>query len=123
MSCLNDIIELQSGNIFIRKLFLPKIGDRVDGHFHAYDHTLFLLEGKIKVQATMPDGIITLFKLNPKEHFLVRKDVIHEITALEDNTEFWCVYSHRNSQGEIVQEFTGWNEAYSGGRETQKLWQ
>ena len=45
-------------------------------------------------------------------HFLVKAQVVHKITALEDNTEYWCVYSHRTPQGEIVQNYTGWPDSY-----------
>lgn len=45
-------------------------------------------------------------------HFLVHADVKHTITATEDDTEFWCVYSHRDAQGNVVQAYTGWESAY-----------
>jgi hypothetical protein len=45
--------------------------------------------------------------------FLVKAEVEHEITAREDGTIYWCTYSHRTPQGEIVETYTGWREAYS----------
>lgn len=44
-------------------------------------------------------------------HFLVKAEVWHKITALMDDTEFDCVYSHHTPQGDIVQEWTGWLKA------------
>lgn len=43
---------------------------------------------------------------------LIKADVEHAITALEDGSEFWCVYAHRDAQGRVTQQFTGWDEAY-----------
>lgn len=45
-------------------------------------------------------------------YFLVKAGVEHEITAREDGTIYWCVYSHRTPQGEVVQEYAGFEEAY-----------
>jgi hypothetical protein len=36
----------------------------------------------------------------------------HEITTLEPGTIIWCVYSHRNAQGEVVQQSEGFRKAY-----------
>jgi hypothetical protein len=46
-------------------------------------------------------------------HFLVPAFVLHEITALEPDTIFWCVYSHRDESGKVVQHFDGNDEAYA----------
>ena len=48
-----------------------------------------------------------------KRHCLILKDNIHKITALEDNTETYCLYSHRTPQGEVSQIYTGFDEAYN----------
>jgi hypothetical protein len=45
-------------------------------------------------------------------HCLIKADVEHEIIALVPQTEFWCVYSHRDAQGRISLDYTGWEEAY-----------
>jgi quercetin dioxygenase-like cupin family protein len=104
--------EIRSGNIFIRRNPLPKVGDKVDGHTHNFDHTTIVFLGSVRVRATRPDGKIREQVFEAPSHFLVYRDVEHEITALEDNTLFWCVYSHRDPQGRVVQEWDGWNEAY-----------
>ncbi len=104
-------MEWVSGNIFIRPNPLPKAGDRVEGHKHNFDHTTIVFKGAVHVRASLPDGGKIERDYVAPAHFLVRKDVEHEITATVDDTEFWCVYSHRTPQGDVVQEWDGWEAA------------
>lgn len=105
--------EWKSGNIFIRSNILEHKGDLVDGHCHNFDHTTIVFTGSVHVKAKKPDGAIVEKDFAAPSHFLVEAGTEHEITALEDNTEFWCVYSHRDPQGRVVQEFNGWTKAYA----------
>lgn len=107
--------EWISGNIFIRPNVLPKAGEKLDGHKHNFDHTTIVFKGSVHVRATLPDGRIVEREYNAPSHFLVRKDVEHVITATADGTLFWCVYSHRDAQGDVVQEMTGWEETNNRG--------
>lgn len=108
-------MEWVSGNIFIRPNEMMKAGDVIEGHAHNFDHTSFVVNGAVNVRATTPDGRQLDANFGngyPFRHFLVLKDVEHTITALEDGTDFYCIYSHREPQGDIVQTVTGWTEAY-----------
>lgn len=105
-------MELVSGNIFIRKNGGMAKGDKVGGHTHNFDHTTIVFTGAVHVSALCPDGRVIEQDFRAPTHFLVKAEVKHEITALEDGTEFWCVYGHRTPQGDVVQEFNGWSEAY-----------
>jgi quercetin dioxygenase-like cupin family protein len=105
-------MEWASGNIFIRPNTLAKAGDQVQGHAHAFDHTTIAFKGSIRVRRTRTDGAVDTVDLVAPAHCLIVAGVEHEITALEDDTVFWCVYSHREPQGDIVQDVTGWAEAY-----------
>ena len=104
-------VEWISGNVFIRPNTLEKTGDGVAGHAHNFDHTTIIFTGKVHVKAKLPDGTIREADFEAPSHFLVRAGVEHEIKALEDNTVFWCVYSHRDPQGKIHQEYTGWEKS------------
>lgn len=106
-------MEWISGNIFIRENRLPEVGHKVEGHKHNFDHTTVVFKGAVHVRAVLPSGEVKEGDFVAPAHFLVRKDVEHEITALEPNTVFWCVYSHTTPQATISQEYTGWKEAYS----------
>lgn len=107
-------MEWVSGNLFFRKNLLAHAGDRINGHTHNFDHNSLVVSGSVHVKATKPDGttIERGFDAKTNKIFLVLAEVKHEIIALEDNTEFWCLYSHRNPQGEVVQEYDGWRPAY-----------
>jgi hypothetical protein len=105
-------MEWVSGNIFIRAISERNAGDRVDGHTHTFDHTTILFSGAVCVRATLPSGRVIEREFTAPAHFLIRKDVTHEITALKDGTTYWCVYAHRDRQGDVVQEYSGWGGAY-----------
>lgn len=100
------------GNIFIRPMPLPKAGMVVNGHKHNFDHATQVLRGSILVKAKRPDGTVIERRFDAPDYFLVRADTEHEITALADNTLAWCVFSNRMPDGEVVQQYTGWEEAY-----------
>ncbi len=111
MAC--DILaERVSGNIYIRPMPLPLRGSKIDGHKHNFDHTTIVFKGSVHVLAKCPDGRRIEGTFRAPDSFLVKAEVEHEITALEDDTLAWCVYAHRTPQGEIVQEYAGWEAAY-----------
>lgn len=105
-------MEFASGNIFIRPNTLERAGDKVDGHAHRFDHTTIVFTGAVRVKAKFPSGRDLEQEFHAPAHFLVRAGIEHEITAIEDSTIFWCVYSHRTPQGDVVQQHIGWNGAY-----------
>src|SRR6184192_2295357 len=94
-------------NTFFRPNFLEKTGDRVDGHAHNFDHVTMVVQGAVRIMAKVPaEGGRAVIKraAGPFQDrvVLIRAGIEHEITALEDGTEFLCIYSHRNAQGESV---------------------
>ena len=105
-------MEWASGNIFIRENRMEKAGEVCAGHTHNFDHTTIVFQGSVRVRATLSSGETVDRTFSAPGHFLVRAEVTHEITALEDRTVFWCVYSHRNAQGEVVQAHDGWRDPY-----------
>lgn len=106
---MQPITEWISGNLFIRAHKLKK-GERIHGHKHNFDHTSIVFTGAVRVQADLPAGVDERDFVAPA-HCLIRKQTLHEIEALED-TDFWCVYSHRDPQGRVTQEYDGWPPAY-----------
>jgi hypothetical protein len=103
--------EFSCGNIYIRKNHLPNVGDRVDGHKHNFDHTTLFQRGSFHVKAKLPNGTLVERDFVAPAFALIRADVEHEITATVADSEFWCVYSHRDAQGDVVQEWNGWNNS------------
>lgn len=104
--------EWVSGNIFIRKNRLEAVGDACHGHRHNFDHTTIVFTGAVRVKATLPDGQVIVRDFKAPAHMLIKAEVVHELTALEPHSEFWCVYSHRTPQGEVTEAATGWEDAY-----------
>jgi quercetin dioxygenase-like cupin family protein len=112
MGCSANTPEWVSGNVFIRPVSLARAGDVTAGHAHHFDHTTIVLSGGIRVRADLPDGRTIDREFHAPAHCLILAGVEHEITALADDTAYWCVYSHRTPQGEVSQVYTGWEEAY-----------
>lgn len=104
-------MEWVSGNVFIRPNTIEKSGDFIDGHTHNFDHTTIFFSGEFEIEATLPDGTKIIQSIIAPSHRLIKADVLHKITAKTDGAIFWCVYSHRTPQGEVVQEYTGWEKA------------
>lgn len=103
-------MEIISGNIFIRPN-KKEVGEKVIGHKHNFDHTTIFFTGKWKAKATLPNGTVLEKEFMAPSHALIRADVVHEFECLEAG-EFWCVYSHRTPQGDIIQEYNGWGPSY-----------
>jgi len=105
-------MEYISGNIFIREMSLQKKGDIVQGHTHNFDHTTYVVRGSVLIESLNPDGSVKQSAIKTakdgKNWVLIKAEVCHKITALEDNTMAHCIYSHRTPQDEIHQVYTGW---------------
>lgn len=104
--------EWVSGNIFIRPMLLDEVGSRINGHEHNFDHTSVVFTGSVHVRATLPSGEVVEKDFVAPAHFLVKAGVKHEIVAKAPNTVVWCVYAHRDPQGQVVQEYNGWSSSY-----------
>lgn len=97
--------EIISGNIFIRPIAFERKGEVIEGHTHTFDHTTIFFRGSFKVVSSSPEGVTSSQIISAPSHLLIEKDWKHEITAQEDDSEMWCVYSHRNANGEVEQEY------------------
>ncbi len=105
-------MEWVSGNIFIRPNVLEHQGQVNKGHTHNFDHTTIVFTGAVRVTCTTPDGREYTQDYHAPAHFLVKANYSHRIEALEDKTVYWCVYSHRNAQGDVIEQNPGWMGAY-----------
>jgi hypothetical protein len=104
--------EFVSGNIFIRPIHLQMVGQQIKGHTHNFDHTTIILTGSVNILVERPDKTTYEQSVAAPNFLLIRAQYKHEITALEENTTLFCVYSHRTPQGTITLEATGWEKAY-----------
>lgn len=106
-------MEYVSGNIYVRQMRFAKSGDVVDGHAHNFDHTTYVSTGVLLFEAL--DDRCRVTKRVEKSaggHVLITAGVRHRITAKADNSRGECIYAHRTPQGDVVQEYDGWQPAY-----------
>jgi hypothetical protein len=99
----NTIQEVMGyfGNIWVKSHILSKTGDsNGEGHFHHFDHVTLLIKGSVKVEV---EG-------GPPKEFqaptfiTIKKEKKHKITALEDDTVFYCVFALRDIDGQPIDE-------------------
>ncbi len=83
-------------NIWIRqKKFLTK-GQMIGGHTHRYDHMSLLASGKVKVEA---NGVEHEYEA--PAFLIIRKDVVHNVTALSEGVVWFCLFANRDVEGEV----------------------
>ena len=108
-------MEFASGNIYVREMRFDRSGDVVQGHAHNFDHTTYVARGALLIEALGPDGKVAKSAVkragDGRNWVLIKAEVTHRITALENGSIGHCIYSHRNPQGEIVQDYDGWQPA------------
>lgn len=81
-------------NLFVKQMVFPKTGDKEEGHAHCHDHLTLLTKGKLRVTALDKDTDFTA-----PAHIYIKADVVHELTALEDDTIAHCIHALRNEDG------------------------
>jgi quercetin dioxygenase-like cupin family protein len=89
------------GNIWVRQNVLEKIGDNKGGHTHNFDHVSLLTKGSVRVEVEGQE---------PKDFkaptfIVIRKDYTHNFIALEDDTNYYCVFALRDLDGEVMEVF------------------
>lgn len=104
--------EIASGNIYIRQNLLARAGDKLNGHQHEFDHTTLFMSGEFELTARKDGVVIAQEKIIAPDIRLILASVVHEIVALVDDSAFWCVYSHRDAQGNVIQTCEGYTAAY-----------
>jgi hypothetical protein len=112
-------MAVMSGSIAIRMMggkegVLP--GTVIPGHKHRFDHTSIFFCGNWHVKKWSPSGAIEHdFVRTGPFHLLIDKNCLHEFTFVggAERGIAWCVYSHRSPDGEVIDAYSGWNDAYS----------
>lgn len=82
-------------NLWVRQMHFEKAGDKNEGHIHNFDHITLLATGSVEVDV---EGKTTTFKA---PHMIyIAKGKRHFLTALEDNTQAYCVHALRTGERE-----------------------
>lgn len=100
-------VELRDSEVYARVNLLEKRGDITPTHAHPFAHVLVCGRGEIGLSKIV-DGLEHLTRLKPGAGANIAAGIEHTIIALQDNSGFACLFPHRNPQGEIVPEWTGW---------------
>ena len=96
------------GNVWMRSNFLEKIGDYTDGHKHHFDHVSMLISGKVQVEV---DGFEPT-EFTAPTFIIIKKELQHKFTALEDNSAWFCVFALRDVDGNVTDIYSGDNSPY-----------
>jgi len=94
------------GNIWLRKIFFKDKGEVYEGHKHPHDHVSLLMSGSVSV--AVPGHKQVTF--TAPTYIIIRAEYEHEITALEDNTLWWCLHAMRDEAGEVVDLYSELND-------------
>jgi mannose-6-phosphate isomerase-like protein (cupin superfamily) len=81
-------------NLWSKMMHFKKAGDTEQGHAHVFDHLTLLAKGSMRVTV---DGTATDFKA---PHMIyIKKEAVHELVALEDDTLAYCIHALRDGDG------------------------
>lgn len=97
-------------NIGIRAMTFGAVGDSTDLHHHFFAHTLYCVKGSLLAEVL--DGEPLRQVLKPGDSVVIEANLRHRVTALLEGSEGHCIFAHRNPQGEVVQQYTGWDYAH-----------
>jgi len=105
------------GNIAIRQMHFPYARSApIEGHKHNFDHVTYVKRGGLRIEKLDDDGNVVQsvdkYATDDNNAVLILAGVRHRIWPLMDNSAGDCIYAHRTPQGDVVQEYTGWKEAY-----------
>lgn len=78
-------------SVYVRQMRFQSAGDVEIGHAHQFDHQTLVSKGSVQVEV---DGKKTVF--NAPHIVLIKKDAIHELTAMEDDTVVYCIHALRD---------------------------
>jgi hypothetical protein len=84
-------------NLWSKQMHFLKAGDTEQGHAHCFDHLTLLAAGSLKV---IVNDVATEFKA---PHMIyIKKDDVHELVALEDNTVAYCIHALHDHDGDLL---------------------
>lgn len=105
-----------AGPVGIRQFHAEKACVTHQGHEHNYDHTTIVIRGRLRVHYSYEkDGQIVegdTVEFGQGEMIHIKSRVRHTIQALEDDTVYICVFSHRDFDGIVCEKYVGNQRAY-----------
>jgi hypothetical protein len=109
------------GNVGFRRIILNG-HQKLPGHEHNFPHATAVVRGMVEVTFTEQDGSQCTVAYTAPAKFEVPARVKHEIAAVSDGAECWCIFGVRDETGEIAQMVEDrhrrdkfWHERLGGG--------
>lgn len=96
------------GNIWVNKLYFPTKDTIYEGHTHDHDHVSLLMSGRVLVEV---NGHQSKEFVAPT-YITIKATHRHKITALEDNTLWWCLHAKRDEDGDVIEVYGEHNSPY-----------
>jgi len=91
-------VIVKFGNCHARR-WRWKRGEGLTGHTHFFDHMALLIKGSASVVVS---GIQTIYTASRGlVEITVPADEEHSVTALEDDTRWYCVFADRDAYGQV----------------------
>lgn len=95
MSANSPLISIGSvANLYSRQMHFVNAGDTELGHTHQFDHLTLLAHGALRVTV---NGRTTDF--HAPQMIYIKKDLVHELVALEPDTVAYCIHALREEGG------------------------
>lgn len=96
-----------SGPIAVRAVSLTRACDTCVSHEHAYDHTTFVIHGRVEVRYadTAHGPTMLLGEFGPGDYFPTLAHRHHTIKAIAGPALYYCVFSHRDLGGLVAQRY------------------
>ena len=91
MSNRPEILLSCVSSVYVRQMTFKAAGDIEQGHAHKFDHQTLVAKGSVKVTT---DGKETVF--NSPHIVFIRKEQVHELVAMEDDTVCYCIHALRD---------------------------
>jgi quercetin dioxygenase-like cupin family protein len=83
----------QTGNVFIKQIWLKKQGYRTYGHSHKHPHVSLLGAGSVRADVLDEQGqVLSTAEYHAPAAIEIAAGVHHKFTALRDDTMMYCVH-------------------------------
>lgn len=91
-------------NVWVRQKLFSEVGETIGGHKHHYDHLSILAKGKAKVELKKDNGEVVTKEFTAPTFIVIRKEHIHNVTALTDDVLWYCIFANRDIDGNVFCE-------------------
>ena len=91
-------------NIYVRMMNFKNAGIVELGHTHEHDHATMVVSGALEVQV-YDDNMCELLppvKYEAPSFIFIKKNTIHQLKSIEDNTIALCIHALRDIDDEII---------------------